>query len=129
MIYEILSPKKRKFIEILKTLNFRRPVANEIAENTGISLPTCYRWLRNEKLLKIAEQEKAVDFKNQMPEVMAKLAKKAKNGDTKAIKIYLDIFYNHINNQDTKKPLTPDEIINIIRNARKERNDNDSKNQ
>ena len=129
MISEILSPKKRKFIEILKNLNFRRPVANEIAEKIGISLPTYYRWLRDEKLLKIAEHEKAVDFKKQMPEVMEKLVKKAKNGDTKSIKIYLDIFYNHINNQNTEKPLTPDEIISIIRKARKEKNDNDSKNQ
>ena len=60
---------------------------------------------------------------------MAKLAKKAKSGDTKSIKIYLDIFYNHINNQNTEKPLTPDEIINIIRNARKEKNDNEINNQ
>jgi len=129
MTLETLSPKKRKFIEILKTLNFCRPVANEIAEKIGISLTTSYRWLRDEKLLKIAQQEKSVDFKIQMPEVMEKLVKKAKNGDIKAIKIYLDIFYNYINDKNDEEILTPDKAIDLIRKIKKEKNDNSSKNQ
>ncbi len=129
MISEILSPKKRKFISLLITQGFKKPVSNEIAKEIGISLTTYYRWLKNEQLLKIAEQEKAVDFKKQMPEVMAKLVKKAKNGDTKAIKIYLDIFYNHINDKNDEEILTPDKAIDLIHKARKEKNDNEIKNQ
>jgi len=128
MTSEIISTKKRKFIEILKkTLNPNKSKTNEIAKEIGISLPTYYRWLRDEKLLKIAEQEKAVDFKKRMPEVMEKLVKKAKDGDIKAIKIYLDIFYNFIKDKNDEEILTPDKAIDIIRTLKKEKNDKENK--
>ena len=55
------------------------------------------------------------------------LVRKTKEGNIKAIKIYLDIYYNYINDENDEKPLTPDEIIDIIHRVKKEKNDNENK--
>jgi len=57
MLLNKISPKKRKFIEFLKTINVNNPKPSEIAKDIGISISTYYRWLKDEEFSKIVEQE------------------------------------------------------------------------
>ena len=127
MTSEIISPKKRKFIEFLKTISINKPKIPEIAEGIGISVSTYYRWLKNNELLKIVEEEKALEIEKHLPKVLEILLKKALQGDMRAIRIFLERYENNRDDNDTEENLTPDRIIEIIHNAKKETEENNSK--
>ncbi len=119
MLFKKLSPKKRKFIEFLKTINLNMPKPTEIAEDIGISLSTYYRWLNDEEFLKIVEQEKALKISRRLPDILDTLVKKAVEGDIKAIKIFLERYDDNKDSENVADRLTPDKIISIVRDARK----------
>ena len=127
MNHKEISPKKRKFIEFLKTISINKPKIPEIAEGIGISVSTYYRWLENNELLKIVEEEKALEIEKHLPKVLEILLKKALQGDMRAIRIFLERYENNKNDNDTEENLTPDRIIEIIHNAKKETEENNSK--
>jgi len=119
MLFKKLSPKKRKFIEFLKTINLNKPKPTEIAEDIGISISTYYRWLKDEEFLKIVEQENALEINERLPDVLDTLVKKAVQGDIKAIKIFLERYDDNKDSENVADRLTPDKIISIIHDARK----------
>ena len=119
MLFKKLSPKKRKFIELLKTINLNKPKPTEIAEDIGIGLSTYYRWLNDKELLKIVEQENAIEINDRLPDILDTLVKKAVQGDIKAIKIFLERYDDNKDSENVADRLTPDKIISIIHDARK----------
>lgn len=119
MLFKKLSPKKRKFIEFLKTINLNKPKPTEIAEDIGISISTYYRWLKDEEFLKIVEQENALEINERLPDILDTLVKKAVQGDIKAIKIFLERYDDNKDSENVADRLTPDKIISIIHDARK----------
>ena len=121
--YTNLSPEKRKFIEFIKTLNPDRPKPVEIAKQIGISLATYYKWLKDSELIKIAEQEKILTVEDRFPDIMEMLVKKALQGDIRAINTFLKWYEETQNDKNDEEKLTPDMIINIIRNADKDTNE------
>ena len=71
-------------------MSLRKETTGQFCEKYGINEST-YRYQRGkkenwEKILEIA----LMSAKKEVPDVLLKLAEKAKNGDTKAISIYLD---------------------------------------
>ena len=106
-----LSPRKRKFIEYLKYKDYKNPELSNIRKEIGISKTTFYRWLRDEKLLNLAEEENDVDTEEHMHEVEVTLLERARQGDIRAIKFYLER-YDAI--KKSKKP-TPDQLIKEAR--------------
>ena len=119
-----LSSKKRKFIEILKTSKVDRPKPSEIIKQLCISETTYYRWLKNKELLNIVSKETKRDIDAFLPDVNDMLLKKALQGDLGAIKFFIQK-YDVKSKTDDDEVLTPDRIIEIIRNARKEIEKND----
>ena len=106
-----LSPQKRKFVGFLKTINYKKPKSAEIMKELDISKSTFYRWLRDEKLLELAEEENAVENEERIHELEVALFEKARQGDVRAIKLYLE---RHDAVKKSKE-LTPDQLINLAR--------------
>ncbi len=106
-----LSPQKRKFVGFLKTINYKKPDSVKIMKELDISKSTFYRWLRDEKLLDLAEEENAVENEEQIHELEVALFEKARQGDVRAIKLYLER-YDAVKKSEE---LTPDQLINLAR--------------
>jgi len=106
-----LSPQKRKFVNFLKTLNYKKPKSAEIMKELDISKATFYRWLRDEKLLNLAQEENAVETEEQIHELEVALFEKARQGDVRAIKLFLER-YDAVKKS---KELTPDQLIQLAR--------------
>jgi len=121
MKHNKISPKKRKFIELLKTKDINEQAIPEIAKEIGISVSTYYRWFRNSELLKIAEEENAPTVAERLPDILETLVKKALQGDMRAIKIFLERYDDNKDDKNIAEKLTPDRVIEIIRIAKKER--------
>ena len=119
MPYKNLLSKKRKFIELIKTSPSNRPSSSEIIESLGISRSTYYRWSRDKELLDLVSKETRQDIDVFLPDVREILLKKALQGETSAVKLFLQIYDNQDTIDDDEK-LTVDRIIEIIHNAKKE---------
>ena len=125
MPYKNLLSKKRKFIELLKTQN--KPSSSSIISSLGISQSTYYRWSRDKEILTLLSKETGQDIDVFLPDVREILLKKALQGDMNAVKLFLQRY----DNQDTLNDdeiLTPDRIIEIIHNAKKEQENKATKN-
>ena len=108
-----LSPQKRKFVDFLKTINYRKPDSAKIMKEVGISRTTYYRWLRDEELLKIAEEESVVEIEERLSEVLIALLCKDRQGDVRAIKLFLER-YDTINKKNSKESAV-DKLIELAR--------------
>ena len=102
-----LSPKKRKFIEYLKYKDYKNPVLSNIRKEIGISKSTFYRWLRDEKLSDITEEENDVNTEEHIHEVEVTLLEKARQGDVRAIKL----FFERYEAVKKSKKKTPEQLI------------------
>ena len=111
--------KRRKFIDIIKTINFNKPGPVEIAREAGISLSTYYRWLKDEEILNMVGKENAIDLKERCPDILGILIKSALNGDMRAVKIFFDRYDEFIESDNEEEVLTADRIIEIVQNAKK----------
>ncbi|MFC1562852.1 phBC6A51 family helix-turn-helix protein [candidate division KSB1 bacterium] len=127
MPYKNLLSKKRKFIEILKTSDSNKPESSEIIKDLGISRATYYRWSKDKEILELAEKENEQHIDVYLPDVLDILLKKALQGDISAIKLFLQR-YDTQGNIDDEEILTPDRIIEIIHNAKKEQENKAPKN-
>jgi len=116
-----LSPKKKKFIYYLKFLKSNKPRPSEIQKQIGISRTTYYRWLNDRELLKIAEEVHSDEIKKHFPKILKTLLDKALQGDVSAIKLILKRIDKI--NKKLNRTLTPNEIINLIRRLKKEKNE------
>ena len=121
MKHNKISLKKRKFIELLKTKDKNKSKIPEITKEIGISVSTYYRWLRNSEFLKIAEEENTPTVAERLPDILETLVKKALQGDMRAIKIFLERYDDNKDDKNIAEKLTPDRVIEIIRIAKKER--------
>ena len=110
-----LSPQKRKFVEYLKIINYRKPDSAKIMKELGISRSTYFRWLRDEKLLKIAEEESIEEIDMHLPEILRALLLKARHGDMRAIKLFLER-YDPIDTKNSKVSV-PDMLINLAKES------------
>jgi len=119
MPYKNLLSKKRKFIEILKTSDSNKPEPSEIIKTLGISKATYYRWRNDKEILNLIEKENKQNIDVFLPDVREMLLKKALQGDMSAVKLFLQRYDNQ-DNIDDDEILTPDRIIEIIHNAKKE---------
>ncbi len=108
-----LTTKKQKFISYLKILITDRPSTDEVIKDVGISLSTYYRWVNDENLLAMAKKEKQKEFEEGITDVLQALYKKALQGDSQAIKIYLERIEKH--HRLNILELTPDERIVLAR--------------
>ena len=106
-----LSPQKRKFVDFLRTINYKKPDSVKIMKELDISKSTFYRWLRDEKLLEIAEEENSVENEERINEIEVALFEKARQGDIKAIKLYFER-YDAIKKSEE---LTADQLIDLAR--------------
>ena len=125
MAYRNLLSKKRKFIEHLKTSSSNKPESSDIIKSLGISKSTYYRWSRDKEIKNLVEKETGQDIEVFLPDVQEILLKKALQGDMNAVKLFLQRY----DNQDTLNDdeiLTPDRIIEIINNAKKEQENKDT---
>ncbi len=119
--------KRRKFIDIIKTINFNKPGPVEIAREAGISLSTYYRWLKDEEILNAVGKENAIDLKERFPDILEILIKSALSGDMRAVKIFFDRYDEYIESDNEEEVLTPDRLIEIIHNANKKKEENEKK--
>ena len=119
--------KRRKFIDIIKTINFNKPGPVEIAREAGISLSTYYRWLKDEEILNMVGKENAIDLKERCPDILEILIKSALSGDMRAVKIFFDRYDEYIESDNEEEVLTPDRLIEIIHNANKKKEENEKK--
>lgn len=115
-----LSVKKRKFIEFLKKQKLDEKEAEKISKEIGISIKTYLKWLKDKEILNIAKKESAVEIQGHLPEVLNALVEKAKEGDMKAITIFLEKYNGSKDDKNGEEKLTTDKIIEIIRKAKKE---------
>ena len=113
-----LSPKKRKFIEYLKSKDFNDPEFSELKQTLGISKSTYYRWLKDRNLQKVVNEEGDLEFREGYRHILRIIKSKALQGDHKSIKLYLDIFENI--KDLSPESMTPDEVITLIKTARKQ---------
>ena len=122
MDYKNLPPKKRRFVEYLKTIDPNKKKNYEIAEQLGVSISTYYRWMKDKQLRKIAELERTTEIKERLPDILRTLVKKALNGDMRAIRLFLQRYDEE--NKDKEKPeqkLTPDMVIDLIKKSTKKK--------
>ena len=127
MAYKNLLSKKRKFIELIKTSPYNKPSSSSIISSLGISKATYYRWSRDKEILNLVSKETGQALDVFLPDVREILLKKALQGDMNAVKLFLQRY----DNQDTLNDdeiLTPDRIIEIIHNAKKEQENKVPKN-
>ena len=115
MEFEKLSIKKKRFIELLVNKNSKKAV--EIAKEIGISAHTYYKWEKDPELLKIAYNEHLKRLGAWLPKVLIALAEKAEEGDVRAIKLLLEQFNVYKDDKSMSGKLTPDRIIEIVRNT------------
>ncbi len=123
--YTNLSPEKRKFIELIKTVNLNRPKPVEIAKDIGINISTYYKWLKDSELLRIAEQEKLLTVEDRLPDILETLVKKALQGDIRAINAFMKWYKETQDDKNDEEKLTPDMIIDIIQNEHKDTDEDD----
>lgn len=119
MPYKKLLPQKRKFIELLKLSPLTRPEFSFVKKELGISKATYYRWCRNKEILDLVSKETSQDIDIFLPDVREILLKKALQGEMNAVKLFLQR-YDKGDTLEDDETLTPDKIMEIIQNAKKE---------
>lgn len=83
-----LSPKQRKAIEILAQGDQRS--YGDIAKELNVTQNTLYRWRKQDAFAKAVRDRAYELLREQLPEIYSVLNSISKEGNTKAIQIFLD---------------------------------------